>query len=149
MKDIFDNTILCNRCHLKMKKIDIDKNGFILRAVKCDNCGERIIHPQDLQEYEQFSNLKNKTYRVKLRIVGNSYAVSIPKEIVQFMQDQERLMDDMVRLCFEGSKRLSLQFSEDSEDEEEEPDDDNEDEESKNKEPEEYKRTQNKNKYGL
>jgi len=45
-----------------------------------------------------------------MRIVGNSYAVSIPKEIVLFMHEQEKLMNDMVRLCFEESGRLSLTF---------------------------------------
>lgn len=121
MKDIFDTTILCDRCHLKMKRVDIDKNGFVLRAVKCDNCAERIIHPQDKQEYEQFNNLRNKSFRVKLRLVGNSYAVSIPKEIIHFMHEQEKIMNDMVRLCFEDAKRLSLNFfDEDDEDNESE-----------------------------
>ena len=45
-----------------------------------------------------------------MRLVGNSYAVSIPKEIVSFMRDQERIMNDMVRLCFEDFGRLSLNF---------------------------------------
>ncbi len=119
MKDIFDTTIMCNHCHLKMKHIEIEKNGFVLRAVKCDNCGERIIHPRDQQEYDQFNNLKNRTFHVKLRIVGNSYAVSIPKEIIHFMQEQERIMNDMVRLCFEDAKRLSLSFTDEEEKESE------------------------------
>ena len=82
-----------------------------MRAVQCPNCQEKIIHPQDIQEYQQFSNLQNKNFRVKLRVVGNSYAVSIPKEIVHFMQDQERMMDDMVRLFFEDTRKLVLNFS--------------------------------------
>ena len=45
-----------------------------------------------------------------MRLVGNSYAVSIPKEIVSFMSTQEKIMDDMVRLCFEDLNRLSLNF---------------------------------------
>ena len=45
-----------------------------------------------------------------MRFVGNSYAVSIPKEIVNFMQEQEKIMDDMVRLCFEEFGRISLRF---------------------------------------
>ena len=47
-----------------------------------------------------------------MRIVGNSYAVSIPKEIVKFIKEQEKIMDNMVRLCFNDSKRLSLMFGE-------------------------------------
>jgi len=110
--DIFDNTILCNRCQVKMKPVNLEKNGFILRAVECPRCSNKIIHPKDEQEYEEFMKLKNKTFRVKMRIVGNSYAVSIPKEIVEFMHEQEKMMNDMVRLCFNEANQLNLIFGE-------------------------------------
>ena len=93
-----------------MKPIEIERNGFVLRAVMCERCGEKIIHPKDEEEYKQFTQLRNKTFRVKMRIVGNSYAVSIPKEIVDFIKEQERIMDNMVRLCFNDAHRLSLMF---------------------------------------
>ncbi|MBU3907391.1 MAG: hypothetical protein KKA64_04035 [Nanoarchaeota archaeon] len=112
MTDIFDSTILCSKCNSKMKKQDIIKNSFLLRTVVCGKCSERLIHPVDEQEYHKFINLKNKEFRVKMRLVGNSYAISIPKEIVLFMQDQEKIMDDMVRLCFEQMGRVSLNFVE-------------------------------------
>ena len=47
MTDIFDNKILCGKCNTEMKPFQIHKNGFILRAVKCDKCSSRIIHPKD------------------------------------------------------------------------------------------------------
>ncbi len=112
MVDIFDNTILCRKCNAKMKKAKIAKRGFLFRAVICPKCDEKIIHPVDEQEYNKFINLKNKEFRVKMRLVGNSYAVSIPKEIVLFMNQQEKAMDDMVKLCFEEIGRLSLNFGE-------------------------------------
>ena len=43
-------------------------------------------------------------------MVGNSYTVSIPKEIVNFINDQNKVMDDMVRLSFDKMNRLSLEF---------------------------------------
>jgi hypothetical protein len=46
-----------------------------------------------------------------MRFVGNSYAVSIPKEIVNFMQEQEKMMDDMVNLCLEEFGTLKLNFA--------------------------------------
>ena len=112
MVDIFDNTILCNKCGKKMKKAQLVKNGFVLRAMVCSGkeCHEKIIHPVDEVEYHKFINLKNKEFRVKMRLVGNSYAVSIPKEIVSFMNQQKEMMDEMVRLCFEDIGRLSLNF---------------------------------------
>jgi len=111
MVDIFDNTILCNKCNTKMEKAKVVKHGFVFRAVVCPKCDEKIIHPVDEQEYNRFKNLKNKEFRVKMRLVGNSYAVSIPKEIVLFMNQQKKTMDEMVKLCFEDMGRLSLDFN--------------------------------------
>ncbi len=119
MVDIFDNTILCKGCNAKMKAIEIERNGFFLRAVECEKCKNKIIHPLDKSEYEKFMKLRNKTFKVKMRIVGNSYAVSIPKEIVNFIKEQEKIMNDMVRLCFNDSKKLSLFFGEDENKEDE------------------------------
>ena len=110
MADIFDNTILCGKCDVKMNPVQIAKNGFILRAVSCPKCNSKIVHPKDEQEYLNYTNLRKKEFDVKLRFVGNSYAVSIPKEIVNFMRDQEKIMDDMVRLCLEDFGRISLEF---------------------------------------
>ncbi len=110
--DIFDNTILCRKCNSKMQKAQIVKNGFLFRALVCPKCNEKIIHPADEAEYDKFVNLKNKEFHVKMRLVGNSYAVSIPKEIVLFMREQEKIMNDMVRLCFEDMGKLSLNFVE-------------------------------------
>ncbi|HNZ52223.1 MAG TPA: hypothetical protein PKO02_02595 [Candidatus Pacearchaeota archaeon] len=95
-----------------MKKTKFVKNGFVLRGVVCPNesCNEKIIHPIDEQEYNKFINLRNKEFKVKMRLVGNSYAVSIPKEIVSFMNEQEKIMNDMVKLCFEDFGKLSLSF---------------------------------------
>ena len=110
--DIFDKRIICEKCNKEMKKIEIGRDGFVLRAVECPTCKEKIVHPTDLHEYKNFSDLKQKNYKVKLRLVGNSYAVSIPKEIIHFMREQEKMMDDMVRLVFEDAKKLMLNFGE-------------------------------------
>ena len=112
MTDIFDNQILCKKCSVKMKNAKVVRNGFVLRAVVCPRCHARIIHPLDEQEYIRFINLKNKTFHVKMRLVGNSYAVSIPKEIVLFMRQQEKIMNNMVRLCLDDRGKLSVNFAE-------------------------------------
>ena len=111
MTDIFDNTILCKHCNTKMQRAKVAKNGFLLRAVVCGKCGDRVIHPADEAEYNKFRVLRNKEFHVKMRLVGNSYAVSIPKEIVSFIREQEKIMNDMVRLCFEDFGKLSLDFN--------------------------------------
>jgi len=93
-----------------MSNASIEKNNFKLRLVECKKCGNKIIHPQDLKEYEDFTNLRKKHYKVKLRFVGNSYAVSIPREIVNFMNEQDRQMKQMVNLCLEEFDKISLNF---------------------------------------
>ena len=110
MADIFNETISCKECKTEMKHIIVNKNSFELRAIQCPKCKKQIVHPADINGLENFKNLKGKTYNVKLRLVGNSHAVSIPKEIVEFMHQQERMMDDMVHLCFEDMHKLSLNF---------------------------------------
>ena len=114
VKDIFDQKILCEKCDEQMQKTNLQKNGFVFRAMTCSNgkCTHKLIHPLDEQEYNRFINLKNKDFRVKMRLVGNSYAVSIPKEIVSFMNEQEKIMDEMVKLCFEDFGKISLNFRE-------------------------------------
>ena len=110
MTDIFDNTVLCNECNCKMNKGQLIKNGFVIRMLICPKCEKKIVHPKDEQEYKEFIELRNKHFNVKMRMVGNSYTVSIPREIVDFMKEQEKIMSDMVRLCFEEAGRLSLEF---------------------------------------
>jgi hypothetical protein len=111
MVDLFDNPVLCKECKKIMNSILVSKNGYNLRAIKCNKCGKTIFHPTDKQEYENYMRLKNKDFEVKMRMVGNSYAVSIPREIVNFMEEQEKLIDHMVRLSFEDIGKLSLNFN--------------------------------------
>lgn len=110
MSDIFENTVICKNCNKKMEHQSIEKNGFTLRTLKCDRCKNQIIHPEDLKEYEDFQNLRKKNFKVKLRFVGNSYAVSIPREIIDFMNEQEKKINEMVDLNFEEFGRISLIF---------------------------------------
>lgn len=110
MVDIFENTILCKNCNKKMQPMQITKNGFQLRVLECKKCKNKIIHPNDLQEYKEFQNLHRKNFKVKLRFVGNSYAVSIPREIINFMNEQENQMKKIVNLCLEDLGRISLNF---------------------------------------
>jgi len=93
-----------------MKKANLVRNGFEMRALVCEKCGNKIIHPQDELEYKNFLGLKNKIFKVKLRLVGNSYAVSIPKEIISFIKEQEKMFNDIVKLAFEDARRLRLIF---------------------------------------
>ncbi len=93
-----------------MEKGNVVKNGFSLRALKCLKCHSIIIHPKDETEYKNFVNLRKKKFAVKLRMVGNSYTISIPREIVNFINEQNKVLNEIVKLNFEGMKKLSLVF---------------------------------------
>lgn len=119
MTDIFDTKIVCKNCDNEMSSTIVNRNGFELRAVQCNKCGDTITHPADLNGFEHFNNLRGKTFNVKLRMVGNSHAISIPKEIIDFINEQHRSMrtrmDDMVRLCFEDFETLKVRFNDEDE----------------------------------
>jgi len=123
--DIFDEVIMCSKCKKRMTPIHVVKNGFRIRTLECSRCGKRIYHPADVEEYKRFTQLKQRPFSVKLRMVGNSYTVSIPREIINFMNEQDlhtsmreqmRKMDEignkMIRMMFEESGKLSLFFDE-------------------------------------
>lgn len=127
MSDLFDEVISCKDCNKKMSRGEIFKNGFRIRTFECNNCNKRIYHPADVDEYKRFLNLRQKPFSVKLRIVGNSYTVSIPREIINFqeqmhqeMKQQMERMNKIVKWCLEEPGKLSLLFNgEDEEDENE------------------------------
>ena len=92
MADIYNTTILCEDCNRKTIKSYIIKEGYKIRTWECTICGKRWFHPLDLQEYNNFEKLKQKEFRVKLRFVGNSYIVSIPREIIDFQEELRKVM---------------------------------------------------------
>ncbi len=112
MADISSATIVCDNCNLKTEKGYIEREGFQIRTWNCPKCKNAWEHPADLQEFENFKKLKQKEFSVKLRLVGNSYAISIPKEIIEFHETMEKEFDEMVRLMLDGPDRLSLFFNE-------------------------------------
>ena len=112
MQDIFDHTIICNVCASKTIKTSILKEGFKLRILECPGCGNVIYHPSDLRDYEDYRKLKARDFNVKLRFVGNSFCVSIPKELIDFQRGFERELQQLVRLNLEGPGKISIFFIE-------------------------------------
>lgn len=110
MQDIFDHVVLCNKCNSKTRKNYAVQDGFEFRILECPKCSEVIYHPGDLKEYEDFKKLKARDFNVKLRMVGNSFCVSIPKELIDFHKEFERDYNDLVRLSLEGPGKISMFF---------------------------------------
>ena len=111
MGDIYNTIILCEGCNRKTTKGIVIKEGFKIRTWMCDKCGKKWHHPLDLQEFNNFEKLKHKEFKVKLRFVGNSYAVSIPKEIIDFQEELSKEIDRMLYMSLEEPEKLSIFFS--------------------------------------
>ena len=77
MTDIFDATILCKKCNREMKPTIVNRNGLELRAVECPHCHDKIIHPADLNGLEQFKDIKDKKFNVKLRMVSKEAILTL------------------------------------------------------------------------
>jgi len=107
MKDIYGATVLCDSCGGKTQKSYVTKNSFDIRTWHCLRCQKQWYHPLDMRAYNEYMNLKKKEFEVKLRSVGNSYIVSIPKEIVRF---QEISTTKVVHLSLEDPGKVILTF---------------------------------------
>ena len=110
MTDVFDHIVLCSSCNSKTRKNYAVKEGFEFRTLECPKCGEVIYHPADLKEYEDFKKLRSRDFNVKLRMVGNSFCVSIPKEIIDFHREFEEEFNDLVRFSLEGPGKINMFF---------------------------------------
>jgi hypothetical protein len=145
MTDLFDEMVFCSKCGKKVSRELEIKNGFKIRSIFCMNCKKRIYHPVDVEEYRKFTQLRQRPFAVKLRMVGHSYVVSIPREIIDFQEDQVKqtsandvnrdmnevrrnmertmvkqieTMTKMVSMCLEAPGRLAISFNEQEKDSE-------------------------------
>lgn len=108
MRDIYETTMLCDKCQKETQKSTVERDGFSLRTWHCFSCGEKWYHPSDLEEYQRFMKLKERDFHVKLRSVGNSWIVSIPKEIIRF---QEITATKVVNLQMDEPGKVILRFT--------------------------------------
>lgn len=114
MEDIFNAKVLCPTCNTETEKTTDVREGFHIRALTCKKCKNTYHHPIDLKKYEDYQKLKLKEFKVKLRIVGNSHTISIPREIIQFEERFKKLekeMDDFIKLSLEEPGKINLFFN--------------------------------------
>ncbi|MEK6956108.1 MAG: hypothetical protein AABW52_05590 [Nanoarchaeota archaeon] len=106
--DIFEHTVLCNKCNSKTKKNNALLEGFQVRTLECNKCSEVIYHPGDLKEFENFKSLKSRDFDVKLRMVGNSFCISIPKELIDFHKQGEKEFNNIMKLNLESPGKIII-----------------------------------------
>jgi hypothetical protein len=107
MNDIYETTILCNECNKPTDRIVIVKEGLKMRGWECKQCKKHWPHPHDLEAYKEFQELKRRQFQVKLRQVGNSWAVSIPKEIIRF---KEVSKTEVINMSMDEPGKIVISF---------------------------------------
>ena len=108
--DIFDQVILCSDCHSQTHPHTVLQDGFTIRALQCPQCHKLITHPGDVKDYEHYLALRNRQFHVKLRMVGNSFCVSIPRELITFNR-LEHDIDKLVRLMLQEPNKIIIDFT--------------------------------------
>ncbi|MBN2421576.1 hypothetical protein JXB27_04830 [Candidatus Woesearchaeota archaeon] len=108
MMDLLDNTdVLCKKCKVPMERGSAVKEGFKLRAFRCPKCKTQYYHPSDLEKYSQYKAIKEREFNMKLRMIGNSFCISIPREIIKFAHVEE---NSFVSLSMENGEAVRMAF---------------------------------------
>lgn len=102
-------TIICDNCNKKAEKKIIIKDGFKMRGWQCPLCKKVWPHPLDEEQFGEFQKLRQKDFQVKLRMVGNSWTISIPKEIIKF-ENLAKEMNRTTMIHLDGPNRISIMF---------------------------------------
>jgi hypothetical protein len=78
-------------CGGKAKEISSEFHGFKARGWKCTKCGEEFLDPKDIEPILMLNKLQREgRLSFKVRRVGNSLSVTIPKEVVGFLGLSEK-----------------------------------------------------------
>lgn len=107
MKDLAETSIVCKKCKEETTLGYTTRDGVKIRIWQCPKCHETWYHPGDMEEYKQFLDLKKREFEVKLRQVGNSWAVSIPKEIIRFESVEHT---KVIRMSLDEPGKIVLSF---------------------------------------
>lgn len=80
----FENLKIKCECGGSMKKIKTTWKGIEVRGWKCSKCSEEVINPADAQKALEIEKARKKNLLVvKLRSVGKSQVITIPKPIIE------------------------------------------------------------------
>ncbi|MBS3128524.1 hypothetical protein J4410_05235 [Candidatus Woesearchaeota archaeon] len=80
----FDQVKLQCSCGSRMRKMTTSLKGISVRGWECEKCHEEMIHPEDAQKVLEIEKARKKNLlTVKLRKVGKSNVITVPKIIME------------------------------------------------------------------
>ena len=64
-------------------KSTVNYKGYEVRGWTCKKCKKEYIHPEDSLKISKLEALKKNGIKVKVRTVGQSLVITLPKELVE------------------------------------------------------------------
>lgn len=104
---------MCGKGQLEKRLVDYKEFGISLGKFKanvCKNCGETFFDSEiamKIQEKSKKMGLFGLAKKTKVAKVGNSLAIRIPKEIVEFLKLKK---EKEVRIVPKNPNELSIEF---------------------------------------
>ena len=80
---------------------------YKLRGWVCKKCKKEYIHPEDSLKISKLVALKKSRVKVKIRTVGQSLVITLPKKIAELYDLQK---GESVELSPETLKKIEIEF---------------------------------------
>lgn len=81
--------------------------NYGIRGWVCKKCKKEYIHPEDSLKISKLEALKKSRVRVKIRTVGQSLVITLPKEIAELYDLQK---GETVELSPESMKKIEIEL---------------------------------------
>ena len=86
-------------------KSAIKYKSYEVRGWICKKCGKEYIHPEDSLKISKLEALKKNGIRVKVRTVGQSLVITLPKELVDIYGLEK---GEIVELTPENMRKIEI-----------------------------------------
>ena len=96
--------IPCECGHMASKST-VKHKDYEVRGWVCKKCKKEYIHPEDSIKISKLEALKKTGIKVKIRTVGQSLVITLPKELAELYELEQ---GEMVELTPENLRRIEI-----------------------------------------
>lgn len=94
-------------CGNMASRSTIKYNDYEIRGWICKKCMKEYIHPEDSLKISKIEALKKSGIKVKIRTVGQSLVITLPKELAEVYNLEK---GEMVELVPESLKKIEIEL---------------------------------------